>query len=148
MKQREIQIAGTINSAGEILLHKDELKEFAKQHPNERFVLHVQILPKQTSQSLRGYYYSYVVPTFRQAIWKAGERLTEKQTEERLRRLSPLMWEQKADFNTGRYNSRLRHLSELSNAELIEHIATLQQIGAEEYSIYITDPNEYTEDLH
>lgn len=52
------------------------------------------------------------------------------------------MYEQTPDINTGKYETRLRTIVELSNAELIEHIEHLKQIASEEYYIYIADPNE------
>ena len=89
---------------------------------------------------MKAYYYNYVVPTFKHAIWEAGERLTDEQTERRLREFSPIMYEQTPDETTGKYETRLREISELSNAELIEHIETLKQIAAEEYNTFIDDP--------
>jgi len=52
------------------------------------------------------------------------------------------MYEQTPDINTGKYETRLRTIAELSNAELIEHIDFLKQLASEEYYIYIADPNE------
>ena len=95
-----------------------------------------------TSEAMRRYYFGYVVPTFKAAIWNAGERLTDAQTERRLRELSPIMYEQKAD-DDGVYSTRLRTISELTNEELSEHIETLKQIAAEEYSAYIDDPADF-----
>ena len=50
------------------------------------------------------------------------------------------MYEQTPDINTGKYETRLRTIAELSNAELIEHIEHLKQIAAEEYNTFIDDP--------
>ena len=55
--------------------------------------------------------------------------------------MSPIMYEQNADLDTGKYNTRIKSVAELSNAELVEHIETLKQIAAEDFSIYIEDPN-------
>ena len=52
------------------------------------------------------------------------------------------MYEQIPNIETGEYENRLRKISELSNAELIEHIEFLKQLASEEYYIYIADPNE------
>ena len=40
----------------------------------------------------------------------------------------------------GKYLRILRSVSDLDNSELIEHIETLKQIAAEEFSLYIEDP--------
>ena len=68
------------------------------------------------------------------------ERLTEEQTERRLREFSPIMYVERVNEETGKYSHELRTVAELSNAELIEHIETLKQIAAEEYNTYIDDP--------
>ena len=77
---------------------------------------------------------------FMSAFWENGERLTEKQTEQRLREYSPIMLEEWVN-DAGKYEARLREINELSNAELIEHIETLKQLAAEEFYLFIDDPN-------
>ena len=111
-------------------------------HKGSRIIARFIVASPGSSEALKGYYFNYVVPTFRTGIWEAGERLTEEQTERRLRELSPVMYEQIPNIETGEYETRLRKIPELSNAELIEHIEHLKQIASEEYYIYIADPNE------
>lgn len=141
MKRREITITGLVNNDGELAMYIGELREFLKLHKGARVIARFSVAQPGTSEALRGYYYNYIVPTFKQAIWDAGERKNYEQVDIFLRELSPIMHEQDADINSGKYTTRLRAITELSNAELIEHIETLKQIGAEEYSIYIEDPS-------
>lgn len=141
MKKREIIIPGKINNSGGLVMYMQELNEFLKQFKNEKVIVKVSVLPsKDQSKLLRAYYYNYVVPTFKAAIWESGERLTDEQTEKRLREFSPVMYEQTPDINTGKYETRLRTIAELSNAELIEHIEFLKQLASEEYNTFIDDP--------
>lgn len=109
-------------------------------HKGSRVIARFTVASPGTSEALKGYYYNYVVPTFRAAIMEAGERLTEKDTERRLREWSPVMYEQTPDIDTGEYVTRIREIKELSNAELMDHIEHLKQIAAENYSCYIDDP--------
>lgn len=139
MRRRQMQATGTIRNDGSLAMYMGELKEFFSMHKGKRVIASFSIVEPGTSEALRGYYFGYVVPTFRQAIWDAGERLTEEQTEKRLREMSPIMWEQEPD-GLGGWHTRLRRVSELSNAELIEHIDTLKQEAAENYDCYIEDP--------
>ena len=141
MKKRQIQATGTINASGKLQMYMGELNEFFAQWKGARIVARFEVAPAGTSEALKGYYYNYVVPTFRTAIWVSGERKTEAETERFLRSISPIAVETIPDTNTGRYTANLREINDLSNAELIEHIETLKQIGAEEYNIYIEDPN-------
>lgn len=121
-------------------MYMGELNAFFKEWKGARIVARFSVASPGSSEALKGYYFNYVVPTFKQAIWDSGERKTEEQTERFLRELSPVMYEQTPDVETGQYETRLREIRELSNAELIEHIDTLKQVASEEYCIYIDDP--------
>lgn len=140
MKQHEIQIAGKVTKEGRLTMYMGELNQFMKQWPNARIVATFRVSEPGTSAALRGYYFNYVVPTFKRAIWEAGERKTDEQVERYLREISPIMYEQTADLETGKYVTELREIKDLDNSELVEHIEHLKQIGAEELSIYIEDP--------
>lgn len=140
MKKREITATGMINNNSGLQMYMGELNQFFAMHKGSRIIARFTVASPGSSEALKGYYFNYVVPTFRTGIWEAGERLTEEQTERRLRELSPIMYEQTPDITTGKYETRLRTIAELSNAELIEHIEHLKQIAAEEYSIFIDDP--------
>ena len=142
MKKREITATGTINSNGGLAMYMGELNEFFKGWKGSRIIARFIVASPGSSEALKGYYFNYVVPTFKHAIWEAGERLTEEQTERRLREFSPIMYEQTPNIDTGKYETRLRTIAELSNAELIEHIEFLKQLASEEYYLYIADPNE------
>lgn len=142
MKKREITATGTINNNGGLAMYMGELNEFFKGWKGSRIIARFIVASPGSSEALKGYYFNYVVPTFKHAIWEAGERLTEEQTERRLREFSPIMYEQTPNIDTGKYETRLRTIAELSNAELIEHIEFLKQLASEEYDLYIADPNE------
>lgn len=143
MKQHEISVAGRINADGRLTMYMQELNDFARKWKNAKIVATFRICEPGTSAALKGYYYNYVVPTFKRALWDSGERKTDEQTERYLRELSPIMYNQVADPETGKYTSELREIKDLSNAELVEHIETLKQIGAEEFSIYIEDQGNF-----
>lgn len=140
MKQREIIATGAINNKGQLQMYMGELKAFCGQWKGARVVARFTVIGSGTSEALRGYYYNYVVPTMRRAMWEAGERLTEQDTERRLRAMSPIMAVERVDFETGEYSVEVREIAELSNAELIEHIETIRQLAAEEFSVFIDDP--------
>lgn len=123
-------------------MYMGELNEFFKGWKGSRIIARFIVASPGSSEALKGYYFNYVVPTFKHAIWEAGERLTEEQTERRLREFSPIMYEQTPNIDTGKYETRLRTIAELSNAELIEHIEFLKQLASEEYYLCIADPNE------
>ena len=140
MKKRKITVTGTIDNNGNLRMYMDELKQFFRMHKGCRVIAKFMIESQGSSEALKGYYYNCVVPSFQEGMWDAGERLTEEDAEIKMRELSPIMLEQEFNEETGKCSTRLREISELSNAELVEYIDHLKQIAAEEYSIYIEDP--------
>ena len=140
MKRRKIAVTGTIDNNGNLRMYMDELKQFFRMHKGCRVIAKFMVESQGSSEALKGYYYNCVVPSFQEGMWDAGERLTEEDAEIKMRELSPIMLEQEYNEETGKYTTRLREISELSNAELVEYIDHLKQIAAEEYSIYIEDP--------
>lgn len=141
MKQREINISGRITSEGKLAMYMQELNAFAQQWKNTRIVATFKVYQPGSSAALRGYYFNYVVPTMKRALWETGERKTDEQTELWLREMSPIMYQQEADPETGKYTTTLREIADLDNAELIEHIETIKQFAAEDFNTYIDDPN-------
>ena len=58
-----------------------------------------------------------------------------------MREYSTIMHQQQADPETGKYNDEIREIKDLDNSELIEHIEIIKQLAAEQFSVYIEDPN-------
>lgn len=141
MKQHEFEIAGRINNDGRLSMYMQELNGFTKKWKNSRIIAIFKVYEPGTSEALKGYYYNCVVPAFQRALWESGDRMTKEKTEEYLRRMSPVMHEENVDINSGRYVSKIKTIQEIDNSEMIEYIDHLKQIGAEEFGIYIEDPN-------
>ena len=130
-----------ITSNGKLAMYMQELNAFAQQWKNARVVATFRVYQPGSSAALRGYYFNYVVPTMKRALWETGERKTDEQTEVWLREMSPIMYQQEADPETGKYSTVLREIADLDNAELIEHIETIKQFAAEDFNTYIDDPD-------
>ena len=141
MKQREINISGRITSEGKLAMYMQELHSFTQQWKNTRIVATFRVYQPGSSAALRGYYFNYIVPVMKRALWETGERKTDEQTELWLREMSPIMYQQEADPETGKYTTTLREIADLDNAELIEHIETIKQLAATDFYTYIEDPN-------
>lgn len=141
MKEKEINILGRITSEGKLRLYIAELNAFTQQWKNTRVVATFKVYQPGSSAALRGYYFNCVVPAMKRALWEAGERKTDEQTELWLREMSPIMYQQEADPETGKYTTTLREIVDLDNAELIEHIETIKQLAATDFYTYIEDPS-------
>lgn len=140
MKQREKSVFAKINDEGRLMTPPD-LREFLTMWKNNRVVVKFEILPDTPSEALKGYYFHYVVPTMKTALWESGERMNEQQTELQLRVLSPIT--HKCEWR-GFWDVIIKEIADLSNAELVEHIEFIKQMAAEEYSIYIDDPQTFS----
>lgn len=136
MKTREKSVFAKINNEGRLMTPPD-LREFLTMWKNNRVVVRFEILPDTPSEALKGYYFHYVVPTMKTALWESGERKNEQQTENWLREMSPIThhceWR-------GYWDVTIKEIAELSNAELSEHIEHIRQMAAEEFSVYIEEP--------
>lgn len=138
MKQREINVFGKTNESGQLQL-QPELKAFLQNWPNCRIVAKFIVLADEPSEALKGYYYHCIVPTMKAAIWESGQRMNDKECEEWLRGVSPIT--HRFDWiNSRQYGDVIKEIAELSSAELVEHIEYWKQIAAEEYGIYIEEP--------
>lgn len=137
MKQREKSVFAKINNEGRLMTPPD-LREFLNQWKESRVVVRFEILSEKPSEALKGYYFHCVVPTMKTALWESGQRMNEKECEEWLRRYSPITFS--VEYENGKWNDIMKEIAELSNAELFEHIEYWKQIAAENYSVYIEEP--------
>lgn len=139
--RNEIIVSGMVNKDGKLAMYMAELNDFMRKRKNEMVIARFKTYKKGSSSALRGYYFNYVVPTMKMALWQSGDRKTDSQTEEYLRSISPVTISQESNEKTGDYRTEIRRISDLDNRELIEHIEFIKQMAAEEYSVYIDDPS-------
>lgn len=144
MKQREINVFGKTNESGQLQL-QPEAKAFLQTWPNARIVAKFSVLPDEPTEALKGYYYHYVVPTMKAALRESGERLNEKDCEEWLRNMSPIA--NNVAWHDGKWVGTFKLIAEMSTAELVEHIEFIRQMAAEEFGVYIEDPQTITKNL-
>lgn len=136
MKAREKSVFAKINNEGRLLTPPD-LREFLNQWKERRVVVRFEILSEKPTEALKGYYFHCVVPTMKTALWESGERKNEQQTENWLREMSPITHH--CEWH-GFWDVTIKEIAELSNAELSEHIEHIRQMAAEEFSVYIEEP--------
>lgn len=134
---------GHITDDGQLYMFMGEVNDFFSKHKGCKVVAEFTVLKKLASEALKGYYYLSVVPDFRKALWSTGERKTQEQTDEYLRSISPIMYEEIPNVKIGKYSKRIREIHELSNAELIDHVEFLKQFAAENFFFYIEDPKQF-----
>jgi hypothetical protein len=134
----EYTFTGVISNSGKLLIsNKAELEDFCKRNHGKAVTGLVKCFQPQSSHAIRGYYYNKIVPDFQEAFKETGERLGLEETEKKLREMSPIMWQETVNEDTGKYVKELRMIHECSNAEMSEYIEHLKQIAAENFSFYI-----------
>lgn len=72
-----------------------------------------------------------------------GYRWSEEETEAYMRSICPITMGEVVDIETGEYRKDSVKVTDLSNSEFVEYIEFLKQFAAEEFSIYIEEPNRF-----
>lgn len=141
MKRKEISAVGIINKDGKLSMRMDELNRMFAENKGERVIATFHIVPTASSEAMKAYYHKYIVPTINRAAYEQGERQMLRDTDQWLREQCPVCWDESVDIDTGEYDGILKGVEELSNSELLEFIEFLRQFAAENYQVYIDEPN-------
>lgn len=140
MKHREHQFTGAINKNGQFMIAgMDQLNSFCSEWKGFKIVGSIKVYRKGSSEALKGYYFNKIVSDFRMAFWEAGDRRTKAETEQFLRKLCPICWDETPDEETGEYIAELKEIKDMDNQELVHYIEFLRQLGAE-HGLVIEDP--------
>lgn len=136
LRDHKVDLLGQFDEKGKLMIiDKSKLTSLGSSWKTAKVIVSVEVLPEDPSGLLLGYYFKKVVQDFRRILWNAGERLTDKQVDEKIRSWSPVtiksmcMW-----------NEDLIDVRDLDNSKLLQHIDHLRQIAAEEFDYNIEDP--------
>lgn len=143
MKQKKITIPGKVTKDGKLSIYMGELNEFMKNNAGKNIIAEFTVLEPSDSSSLSGYYFKYVVPQFQKGMCENGYRWSEEETEAYMRSICPITMGEVVDVETGEYRKDSVKVTDLSNSEFVEYIEFLKQFAAEEFSIYIEEPNRF-----
>jgi len=134
MKNNVIAESGIIGIDGKFRLPMDRLNAYFAENKGKRVMVRFETAEPGTSAALLGYYYNYVVPTIRTALYETGERLTEDQTDAFLLSNYPGDTD-RADNNGGALYGR-----QLNQRQMLDFLDWLKQYAAENLYVYIEDP--------
>ena len=81
MKKTEISSTGIVNSNGSLSMYMGELNDFFSKWVGHRVIARFYVAPKGSSNAFKKYYYSYIIPTVKRAMWNMGERMTDEETD-------------------------------------------------------------------
>jgi len=138
LTDQKVTSRGRITNDGKLsIVYPEEYRHFLSLHKGSNVLITVEISDTDTSEAMKGYYWKVVVPTCQQGFKQIGERLTEKQTDAKLRSLSPPCY--KTDYNTT-IEEKVQEIEEMTRKTLIEHIDHCIQLSAEEFCLVIESP--------
>lgn len=128
---------GTTDDKGQFyIVNAQKFNAYLKRFPRSRFVITIEKLEPEPGPVLRSYFYSYMLPIFQKRFHEfIGERLTKKETEEKLARMSPVTISETVDPENGVEFDRIREVHELNKGELLEFVEHMHEIGAKHFGI-------------
>lgn len=144
MKRRDLILHGQTDNQGNFLIaNKQEMQQHFKNWKSTYFTIEINIhKTKPLSVPLLVYYKKKVVPDFCRAYFDVmGERFTLKQTDEKLRQLSPVCRKENYDFESGKWQQEILEIEQLDNQQLVFFIEHLKDLGAQEFGVYIDEPS-------
>lgn len=113
-----------------MLIPMDRVNEFCQQNKGNRIVVRFEAAQPGTSEAQLAYYFNYILPTIRAAMWETGERMTEKQTD--------LFLRQQCGSCYNDYGGLLE-ARQMKRGDFSDFIDWLKQYAAENLSVYIED---------
>lgn len=121
---KKLIVSGKIDKYGNVLLPMWEVSDFLGQFKGQRVVVTFRAFEPGPSAQQMGYYWAYVIPNIKAALLRKGERKTEQQVDEWLRREAGFLTED----------------GEMTVSRMSDYLEWLKQFAAENLEVFIEDP--------
>lgn len=126
----KISESGIITDNGQLRLPMDRLNAFFAANKGKRVVVRFEAAESGSSELQLAYYFNYIVPTIQTALWKNGDRRTEKQVD---------LWLRQQCASCYNEYGGLLEARQISKPDFSEFIEWLKQFAAENLYVYIED---------
>lgn len=126
----KISESGIITDNGQLRLPMDRLNAFFAANKGKRIVVRFEAAESGSSELQLAYYFNYIVPTIQTALWKNGDRRTEKQVD---------LWLRQQCASCYNEYGGLLEARQISKPDFSEFIEWLKQFAAENLYVYIED---------
>ena len=126
----KISESGIITDKGQLRLPMDRLNAFFAANKGKRIVVRFEAAESGSSELQLAYYFNYIVPTIQTALWKNGDRRTEKQVD---------LWLRQQCASCYNEYGGLLEARQISKPDFSEFIEWLKQFAAENLYVYIED---------
>ena len=130
-----ISESGIITDKGQLRLPMDRLNAFFAANKGKRVVVLFEADTPGSTALQQAYYYNYVVPTIKAALYEKGERFTESGVDRWIINNYPLS----KDLFTEDGNPKVVG-KQLTISEMFDLLEWLKQFAAENLYVYIEDP--------
>lgn len=130
MKLAEIVESGMVGVDGKMRLPMDRLRQFFSEHKGERLIVRMEVVPTGTNEAQLAYYFHYVLPTIKRALYEQGNFFTNENVDEMMRERSPVCWK----------DGECRSVRDMRQDEVSDYLDWLKQFAAENLYVYIEDP--------
>lgn len=130
-----ISESGIITDKGQLRLPMDRLNAFFAANKGKRVVVRFEADTPGSTALQQAYYYNYVVPTIKAALYEKGERFTESGVDRWIINNYPLS----KDLFTEDGNPKVIG-KQLTISEMFDLLDWLKQYAAENLYVYIEDP--------
>ena len=130
-----ISESGIITDKGQLRLPMDRLNAFFSANNGKRVVVRFEADTPGSTALQQAYYYNYVVPTIKAALYEKGERFTESGVDRWIINNYPLS----KDLFTEDGNPKVVG-KQLTISEMFDLLEWLKQFAAENLYVYIEDP--------
>ncbi len=147
MRNTNFSVIVKVNDKGVPLIsNKDEMMNFFGKFPGSNAIMSAVVFPGNGSKSLIGYYMKKIVPDFQNIFKKVdGEYLSLKSTDEKLRKMCPIMLEEIDKEESGGFDLvRVKSVYELNRIELVEFVEFVKMLAGTEYDYFIENPNNFS----
>ena len=131
----EISESGIIGADGQLRLPMDRLNAYFAANKGKRVVVRFEAAEPGSTELQQAYYYNYVVPTIKAALYAKGERYTEHGVDRWIINNYPYIGDLFTEDGAPKVIGKQLTISEMS--DLLEW---LKQFAAENLYVYIEDP--------
>lgn len=131
----EISETGIIGPDGKLRLPMDRLNAFFAANKGKRVIVRFEAAMPGSTGLQQSYYYNYIVPTIKAALYANGERYTENGVDRWIINNYPYHGDLFTDAGEPKVIAR-----QLTNLEMSDLLEWLKQFAAENLFVYIEDP--------
>lgn len=124
-----------IGTDGRLRLPMDRINAFCADNKGKRVIVRFETAEPCSTKLQQAYYYNYVVPTIKAALYAKGERFTEDGVDRWIINNYPLSKDLFTEDGVPKVIGK-----QLTISEMFDLLEWLKQFAAENLSVYIEDP--------